>query len=53
MLSIIILNHNDTFHTKRCLKSLQEQTFDNYEIILVENGSNENSKKEFYNFLRK
>ncbi|MFX0132296.1 MAG: glycosyltransferase family 2 protein [Candidatus Hodarchaeota archaeon] len=52
MLSIIILNHNDTYHTKRCLKSLQEQTFDNFEIILVENGSNESFKNELYNFLK-
>ena len=52
MLSIIILTHNYNFHTKVCLKSLQNQTYDNFEIILVENGSKESFKNELYNFLK-
>lgn len=52
MLSIILVNYNNTFHTIKCLKSLQSQIFKNFEIIIVENNSNENNKKKFYDFLK-
>lgn len=51
MLSIIILNYNNTYHTKKCLLSLQNQTFKNYEIILVDNESNGFYREQLYNFL--
>ena len=41
--SIIILNWNTYEETIECLKSLQKITYPNYEIIVVDNGSTNNS----------
>lgn len=51
MLSIIILNYNNTYHTIQCLFSLQKQTYSNFEIILIENNSNDVFRKKLYDFL--
>jgi len=40
ILSIIILNFNDQHYLPECLDSLKNQTFKDFEIILVDNGSN-------------
>ena len=40
---IIIPNWNGEKHLKNCLSSLQAQTYSNYEVILVDNGSTDNS----------
>ena len=49
--SIIILNWNQRDMTLQCLKSLKEINYPHYEIILVDNGSTDDSvsvvKKEF------
>ncbi|MBI5024581.1 MAG: glycosyltransferase family 2 protein [Candidatus Omnitrophica bacterium] len=37
--SIIILNWNNWEHTIRCLATLFQSTYENYNVILVENGS--------------
>lgn len=52
MLSIILVNYNNTYHTKNCLISLQNQTFRHFEIIIVENNSNENYRINLENFLK-
>ncbi|MFX1311072.1 MAG: glycosyltransferase family 2 protein [Promethearchaeota archaeon] len=52
MLSIILLNYNNTFHTKNCLISLQKQTYKNFEIILVDNNSKQIFREELQNFLK-
>ncbi len=39
LVSVIILNYNDYVHTIDCLKSLIQQTYKNFEVILVDNGS--------------
>ena len=39
LVSIIILNYNRNNNTLECLNSLQKQTYDPIEIILVDNGS--------------
>jgi GT2 family glycosyltransferase len=41
--SIIILNYNKNQDTLDCLKSLKIQTYKNFEILLVDNGSEYNS----------
>ncbi len=41
--SIIILNYNRNQDTLECLKSLKNQTYKNFEILLVDNGSEYNS----------
>ena len=44
--SIIILNYNKTQDTIDCLKSLKNQTYENFEILLLDNGSEYNSYLE-------
>lgn len=43
MISIVVLNHNGTRHLKSCFDSIKEQTNSDYETILVDNGSTDNS----------
>lgn len=44
-ISIIIPNWNGIEYLKICLPSLRQQTFDNFEIIIVDNGSNDESAR--------
>lgn len=50
-ISIIVLNWNGQQHLEACFKSIQEQDYDNFETLLVDNGSTDNSvefvKKNF------
>ena len=41
--SIIVLNWNGKEHLESCFSSIKEQTYDNYETILVDNGSTDSS----------
>jgi GT2 family glycosyltransferase len=43
LISIIVVNWNGQRWLKRCLTSLQQQTYPNVEIIVVDNGSTDNS----------
>ena len=43
VVSIIILNWNGQIHLPDCLDSLAEQTFRDFEIVLVDNGSEDGS----------
>ncbi|OGH12437.1 MAG: hypothetical protein A2857_06175 [Candidatus Levybacteria bacterium RIFCSPHIGHO2_01_FULL_36_15] len=43
--SFIILNFNGVDLTCNCLKSIYQQNYKNYEIILIDNGSTDNSAK--------
>lgn len=43
LVSIIILNYNGQKFLKNCLKSVLDSDYDNFEIILVDNGSTDNS----------
>lgn len=45
MISIIIPAYNQARKLDRCLKSIREQTIDNYEIILVNDGSTDQTEK--------
>jgi len=49
LVSIILLNYNNHHHTIRCLKSLTNQNYKNFEIILLDNGS----KYQLYKELKK
>lgn len=44
--SIVILNWNQKEDTIECLNSLKGLRYSNYEIVLVDNGSNDGSQKE-------
>lgn len=46
LVSIIILNYNKNQYTIDCLKSLTNQTYKNFEVVLVDNGS------EYESFLK-
>jgi O-antigen biosynthesis protein len=43
--SIIILTSNQLEYTKKCVKSVQRHTPEDYEIIFVDNGSTDGTKK--------
>ena len=43
LVSIIIVNHNGKSLLKKCLHSINETTYQNYEIILVDNNSSDGS----------
>ena len=42
--SVIIPARNEEEYIERCIKSIQNQDFGNYEIIVVDNGSTDNTK---------
>jgi hypothetical protein len=52
VVSIIILNYNNYKLTLNCLKSLVNQTYRNFEIILVDNGSKPNLYKKLKKHLK-
>jgi len=41
--SVIIVNYNGAHHLKECLDSLREQTFRDFDVILVDNASTDDS----------
>ena len=47
---IIILNYNGWKDTRECLKSLEVLNYNNFEVIVVDNGSKEKLKCESLNF---
>ena len=54
-ISIIIVNYNGKGFMRGCLEALQGQTFKDFEVIIVDNGSLDDSlyekkisKREFY-----
>ncbi|PIZ00052.1 MAG: hypothetical protein COY63_00110, partial [Candidatus Huberarchaeum crystalense] len=51
--SIIILNYNSEDYTIQALESMKDTDYDNYEIILIDNGSNENSRAKLKKSLGK
>lgn len=42
-ISVIIVNYNSGDRLRRCISHLQRQTFDNFDVIVVDNGSTDNS----------
>ncbi|HEX9153662.1 MAG TPA: glycosyltransferase, partial [Candidatus Saccharimonadales bacterium] len=47
LISIVVLNWNGLEDTRECLASLRKLTYPNVEIIVVDNGSEDGSKKFF------
>lgn len=50
MISIIIPIYNQSEHLANCLASIKKQTYDNYEIIIVNDGSTDNILPVIANF---
>lgn len=44
LVSFVVLSWNTLEDTKACLKNIREQNYDNKEIVVVDNGSNDGSK---------
>lgn len=53
LVSIIILNYNRNNNTLECLNSLQKQTYNHFEIILVDNGSKHSTYLELKKSIEK
>jgi GT2 family glycosyltransferase len=47
-ISIILVNLNQEHHTRECLQSLQRLSYPNIEIILIDNGSIDDSGRKIY-----
>ncbi len=46
LVSVILLNWNGIAFTKKCIASLKKQSFKDFEIVVVDNGSKDNSVEE-------
>ena len=44
MVSVVIPNYNGMQYIERCLESLKRQSFQEFETIFVDNGSEDRSK---------
>ncbi len=51
--SVVIPVHNGQKTMKKCLESVLIQSYDNYEVIIVDNNSNDNTKKIILEFQNK
>ena len=51
--SIVILAHNQIEYTKKCIESILKYTTINFELILVNNGSTDATKKYFEKILKR
>ena len=47
-ISITIVNRNSTKELKRCINSIIKSTYKNFELIIVDNNSNEKSLEKYY-----
>ena len=43
LVSVIIVNYNGKRHLEKCLESLMKVDYEKYEVILVDNNSNDDS----------
>lgn len=53
MISIVIPNRNHVSDLRRCIDSIKKSTYDNYEIIIVENNSDEEEIFQYYEEIKK
>lgn len=53
LVSVLIANYNKKKYIKRCLNSLESQTYKEFEVIFFDDKSNDNSVSEVKKFLNK
>ena len=51
--SVIITAYNEVRHISRCLDSLLRQNFDNFEIIVVDDGSTDGTSELVKRYIQK
>jgi glycosyltransferase involved in cell wall biosynthesis len=51
IISVIIPSYNNEKHIIECLNSILEQTFNNFEVIIVNDGSTDDSEKLLKNYI--
>lgn len=51
IISVILPVYNKELYIERCLNSIKNQNFDNFELVIVDDGSNDKSKDIIFNFL--
>ena len=51
--SVIILNWNSSDYTLKCLDSLKKQAFRDFEVIIIDNGSKDNSVNTLNDYTKK
>ncbi|MFX1363447.1 MAG: glycosyltransferase family 2 protein [Promethearchaeota archaeon] len=42
LVSVVIINYNNYKYTIECLKSLERQTYKDFEVLLIDNMSKDN-----------
>ncbi len=52
MLSIILLNYNNTALTKDCIREILNQSFNDYELVIVENNSLPDQRNQLLNYVK-
>ena len=52
-LSIIIVTHNSEEYIDNCIESINDQNFDNFEIIIVDNSSIDNTADKIQKYSEK
>ena len=52
LFSILIAHYNNAHYFKQCYESLKKQTYQNFEIILVDDCSTDNSLEEIIEFTK-
>ena len=48
--TVIVPNYNNSKYIHRCIKSVIDQTFHNWELIIIDNNSNDNSLEVINSF---
>ena len=53
LVSIIMPVHNSEKYIKQALESVKKQIYQNYEIIIIDDGSNDNTVKLVNEYIKK
>ena len=53
LISVIIPVYNVAPYLRKCLESVQRQTYSNTEIIIIDDGSKDESAKVYQDFAKK